>query len=938
MLFLFMLVICQVHAQQDSIDYWRGKGIDNYHAKRFETALNQLRIAKTFTGDYSDIDDWIDRTFDGYVVLLKNEVKASELAGQAYKLAKHKPTYALRVAEEAVRIKPDNSNAVQQLHDIASVYPSNFFSTLIKHTDGISAVAISPDNQQLLSGGMDDTARLWNIDGELLAKLPHDEPIRDVSFDPKQNRILTAGSDNVLKIWKYNGELLKVLKGHSGDISAFDISPDGAYIVTVGWDTTMIIWDRYGTEILKLKNIHDDYISDVAFSPNGQFVLTAGWDRQAKLWSINGAFVRSFIGHAGAVMGVAFSGNGQRIATGSTDQSARVWETATGQLVRSIDSHPDVVYRVAFWKEQSLFTTCHDGIIRLWDAHGQPMQAYKGHYRVAWRVALSDDQRIMLSGSTDGLLLRWELTAFEDTSFYAHTGGIESLSVSSDGQEVLTIGRDNKVKIWNENSWRTVNTIDTHRGVMAAAFEPDSGRLFWGGSKKQVFYKHRNDEEKKEGGKVNGNITKILFTADGKSYFTASWDNLIAQWHTKTDTLINYCYKPYAHKSRIYDIVLSPDEEYIYSASRDARVIKWSLSTYDTISIFRGHQRSVLSIDCTKDGKRLVSAGADGKIILWDQDGNIIRTFIGHQGGVFDAVFSPNGKYVLSAGEDKTARLWDLQGRQIQTMHSLEAINRVAFSPDGKQMYTASNDGYVRVYNHLSYWLAGKGVYKLSEQEKIRFAIFNGDFVEETIPWNVESPFYVLNYRKRHLDFSSNALKYYFFNSHTYSRKAYYSAQVEEKIVLQQIALKLQNDVIDQVLKLKRGNLNSARSARAFSLSNMALWKLMEGNNNASQLLIKESLEVDSTYKLGYNLVFTSRNILFHLLNSQFDEAIKLFSELEASDIPASNEQLIAQMTGKQYAQGVTVRNFLLEEINLLQSYSSEPALQNFKQYLSRRP
>jgi len=66
------------------------------------------------------------------------------------------------------------------------------------------------------------------------------------------------------------------------------------------------------------------------------------------------------------------------------------------------------------------------------------------------------------------------------------------------------------------------------------------------------------------------------------------------------------------------------------------------------------------------------------------------------------AVFSPNGRQVLTANDDGTARIWDVHsGRQLRTVSEPtgESLNSAWFSPDGKQLVTASDDGTARIWD-----------------------------------------------------------------------------------------------------------------------------------------------------------------------------------------------------------------------------------------------
>ncbi|MHC5716636.1 MAG: AAA-like domain-containing protein [Nostoc sp.] len=156
----------------------------------------------------------------------------------------------------------------------------------------------------------------------------------------------------------------------------------------------------------------------------------------------------------------------------------------------------------------------------------------------------------------------------------------------------------------------------------------------------------------------SNSVISVVFSPDGKTLASASWDKTIKLWNRDTGKVISTLT---GHSDTVNSVVFSPDGKTLASASWDNTIKLWNRDTGKEISTLTGHSDSVISVVFSPDGKTLASASADKTIKLWNRDtGKEISTLTGHSDSVISVVFSPDGKTLASASADKTIKLWNL--------------------------------------------------------------------------------------------------------------------------------------------------------------------------------------------------------------------------------------------------------------------------------------
>jgi hypothetical protein len=259
----------------------------------------------------------------------------------------------------------------------------------------IVSARYSADGKLLVTGGGDDSAKIWRLDSmnqtdsRVVAKVDRIAALgrlQSASFadirgmdvgDAQQHRLLLAGTSGLAMIVDpATSRPLVTFEGHPAAVNDARPSHDGRFLVTASNDGTARICSAATGELLHILGGDDGHTAAVlaaAFSSDGRRVITAGGDATAKVWNTaDGRLLVTLSGHASAVNTACFSHDGRRALTASDDRTAKVWllepsGAPAGKELLTLRQHDDAVTSAAFSPDdRTVVTTSRDGAAILW--------------------------------------------------------------------------------------------------------------------------------------------------------------------------------------------------------------------------------------------------------------------------------------------------------------------------------------------------------------------------------------------------------------------------------------------------------------------------------------------------------------------------------------------------------------------------------------------
>ena len=339
---------------------------------------------------------------------------------------------------------------LERLTETAGSEDNNFRG---KDISSIESVAFNPDGKTIVSCG-GNNIHLWDSDTNQLLEtlIGHTESVNSVILSPDGETIASASDDGTIRLWNVNTrEPLKTLMAHADSANSVVFSSDGETIASSSNDRTIRLWNANTGELLRTLTGHVENVNTIAFSPDGNTIasgsgrlvyLGGGEDQgtcvgqEIRLWNANtGELINTLIGHTSVVNSVVFSPDGKTIASGSghwmgyestysAGEEVRLWNANTGELIKTLTGHKDVVSSVVFSPDGNLIVSgdwydwdgylssgTWSGEIRVWDAEtGEHLKTLTGHTGGVSSVAFRPDGKTLASGRTDGTILLWDFS------------------------------------------------------------------------------------------------------------------------------------------------------------------------------------------------------------------------------------------------------------------------------------------------------------------------------------------------------------------------------------------------------------------------------------------------------------------------------------------------------------------------------------------------
>ena len=158
------------------------------------------------------------------------------------------------------------------------------------HNSDVNAVKWSNDSQLFASCSVDKTIRFWDIRDcksiNILSGIQY-STINDISvFSKGNNTIVAVGHhDGLVTIWDYSKQcVIKEICEHRKEVRSVAFSPDGKYLLSGSFDSTIKIYDIDNDFCNIGKLEHGDKVVSCKWHPEIPLIVSTSADKTARVW------------------------------------------------------------------------------------------------------------------------------------------------------------------------------------------------------------------------------------------------------------------------------------------------------------------------------------------------------------------------------------------------------------------------------------------------------------------------------------------------------------------------------------------------------------------------------------------------------------------------------------------------------------------------------
>ncbi len=559
-----------------------------------------------------------------------------------------------------------------------------------------AALAVSPSGS-LAAAASEDRVQVWDAPaGRTLSSFRLSQACVGLSFSSDGRRLAAAAADGRVQVLDpQTGRLLEELHASSSALAGVYMSPDGKTVLAGGADQARLL----AVSLVTVLGTHAGGASGVAFVPDGSRLASTGADGLVRVWNLSqGEAVANFdVGQAAS--SVAWSGDGRRLVCAS-GQKVHIWNLADQEAAafgkpEAVLELPGSVRSLAALRQPDrVAVACEGSAVHVWSlVEPHELEQLRRHNGPVLGVAAAGN--VVFSAAADQTAAVTPLAC--EIALTAHTPGCRAVVWLDDGR-FATAGDDGRARVFDVSGRPLHEFLAGEAPLVALALRPGGNELAAAGAK-TIFRWNLAEPAQPARRNVQAAVTSLSYSPDGGKLAAGCEDGQVRLYAAQDARLL----ERFEFAAPVRSLAFAPDNRTLLTSTLDggARLITTSLGV-----LLAGHKGGGSGLAWFADGSRLASAGADGRLVVWNPNDGSVLAAVRIEGERLGRVAVSRDGTRIAAAAGKDVLVWNTadlarEGGPPQPLRLQHpgAVLWLRFSPDNQRLATAAEDGLVRVWD-----------------------------------------------------------------------------------------------------------------------------------------------------------------------------------------------------------------------------------------------